>query len=82
MAEIEERRYTKIGGWWDRKGENEIDLVCENELSSDLDFYEVKLDASRISPAELERKRTVFFEKNPQMRNLAGTCRGLSLADL
>ena len=79
---IEERRYTKIGGWWDRKGENEIDLVCENELSSDLDFYEVKLDASRISPAELERKRTVFFEKNPQMRNLAGTCRGLSLADL
>ena len=79
---IEERRYTKIGGWWDRKGENEIDLVCENELSSDLDFYEVKLDASRISRAELERKRTVFFEKNPQMRNLAGTCRGLSLADL
>ena len=79
---IEERRYTKIGGWWDRKGENEIDLVCENELSSDLDFYEVKLDASRISPAELEGKRTVFFEKNPQMRNLAGTCRGLSLADL
>ena len=79
---IEERRYTKIGGWWDRKGENEIDLVCENELSSDLDFYEVKLDASRISRAELERKRTVFFEKNPQMRDLAGTCRGLSLADL
>ena len=27
---LEEGRYTRIGGWWDRKGENEIDLVCEN----------------------------------------------------
>lgn len=79
---IEERRYTKIGVWWDRKGENEIDLVCENELTSVLDFYEVKLDASRISPAELERKCTVFFEKNPNLKNLEGSCGWLSLADM
>ena len=79
---IEEHRYTKVGGWWDRKGENEIDLVCENELTSALDFYEVKLDASRISPDELERKRTAFFEKNPQLRNRPGSCGGLSLADM
>lgn len=79
---IEEHRYTKVGGWWDRKGENEIDLVCENELTSALDFYEVKLDATRISPDELERKRTAFFEKNQQLRNRSGSCGGLSLADM
>ena len=79
---IEEHRYTKVGGWWDRRGENEIDLVCENELTSALDFYEVKLDASRISLDELERKRTAFFEKNPQLRTRSGSCCGLSLADM
>ena len=79
---IEKRRYTKIGGWWDRKGENEIDLVCENELTSSLDFYEVKLDASRISLAEIERKRTAFFEKNPHLKDRVGSCSGLSLADM
>ena len=38
---IEERRYTKIGSWWDRKGENEIDLICEDEQHNRLDLFEV-----------------------------------------
>lgn len=79
---IEQHRYTKVGGWWDRKGENEIDLVCENELTSALDFYEVKLDATRISLDDLGRKRTAFFEKNPQLKKRSGSCGGLSLADM
>lgn len=79
---IEERRYTKIGGWWDRKGENEIDLVCENELTGRLDFYEIKRDAARISPVGLERKTSAFFAKNPQLKTRAWACRGLSLKDM
>ena len=27
---IESKKYTRIGSWWDRKGENEIDIVAEN----------------------------------------------------
>ena len=27
---------TRIGGWWDRKSENEIDIVAENELNGNL----------------------------------------------
>ena len=27
---IEEHSYSHLGGWWDRKGENEIDLIGEN----------------------------------------------------
>ena len=33
---VEEKRCTRIGGWWDRKGENEIDIVCEDEVSGSL----------------------------------------------
>lgn len=32
---IESKAYTRIGGWWDRKGENEIDIVAENELNAE-----------------------------------------------
>ena len=79
---ISEGRYSRIGGWWDRKGENEIDLVCENEFSNVLDFYEVKRDAKRIDLAALERKREAFFVKNPGLRTRAVTCRGISLKDM
>ena len=77
----ENTTYTRMGGWWDRKGENEIDLVCEDEINGRLDFYEIKRDAARIDLAALKNKTDVFFEKNPAMRSLEGECRGLSLAD-
>ena len=82
MKFIEERRYTRIGGWWDRKGGNEIDLVCENELSGALDFYEVKTDPARLRQTDLETKVSAFFVKNPQFRDRKTRCRGLSLADM
>ena len=79
---IGEHRYTRVGGWWDRKGENEIDLVCENEFSGALDFYEVKIDASRIDLKALAVKVERFFEKNPVLRTGMSSLRGLSLADM
>lgn len=79
---ISEGRYSRIGGWWDRKGENEIDLVCENEFSNVLDFFEVKRDARRIDLAALARKSDAFFKKNPNLRTRTISCRGISLADM
>ena len=78
----EETTYTRIGGWWDRKGENEIDLVCEDELARRLDFYEVKRDPTRLDLRALQAKTEAFFAKNPERRALEGECRGLSLADM
>ena len=78
----EETTYTRIGGWWDRKGENEIDLVCEDELARRLDFYEVKRDPARLDLRALQAKTEAFFAKNPERRALEGECRGLSLADM
>ena len=79
---LEEGRYTRIGGWWDRKGENEIDLVCENELTGTLDFFEVKTDATRFSPAALETKVANFFVKNPDLRRGRHLVSVLSLDDM
>ncbi len=79
---LEESRYTKIGGWWDRKGENEIDLVCENEFKGTLDFFEVKRDAKRYDRKSLAAKVEAFLCKNPEKRNLKMTLGALSLADM
>ena len=78
----EETSYTQMGGWWDRKGENEIDLVCEDVLNDRLDFYEVKRDASRLDIHALKAKTEAFFQKNPDMRTRKSICKGISLADM
>ena len=74
--------FTKIGNWWDRKGENEIDLVCENELEDTLVFYEIKRDAARIDLKGLEFKAHAFLTKNPQLKSRNITSKGLSMEDM
>ena len=79
---VEEKRCTRIGGWWDRKGENEIDIVCEDEVSGSLGFYEVKVDRSRFDAARLDEKVAAFFAKNPERRSLVRKSALLSLSDM
>ena len=79
---VEETRYTRMDAWWDRKGENEIDLVCEDEIGNRLDFYEIKRDVSRIALGKLEEKSEAFFCKNPQLRERKVSFQGLSLEDM
>ena len=79
---VEETGYTRMDAWWDRKGENEIDLVCEDEIGNRLDFYEIKRDASRIALGKLEEKAEAFFCKNPQLTERKVSFRGLSLEDM
>jgi AAA+ ATPase superfamily predicted ATPase len=79
----EDTTYTRIGGWWDRKGENEIDLVCEDELQKRLRFIEVKRDRRDISVPALKAKAEAFFRKTGMPPN-GWTCEynGLSLEDM
>lgn len=79
---VEDTEYTKIGGWWDRKGENEIDLVCADEIAKKLDFYEVKTDESRIDLKALKKKTAAFFAKNPELSKYAVSFKGISKADM
>ena len=74
--------YTRIGGWWDRKGENEIDIIAENELDREVEFYEVKRSEKRFSPALLEAKRDVFLRASGQYEGWTTHCLPLSLEDM
>ena len=79
---IEEHAYTRIGGWWDRRGENEIDLVCENEFTNRLDFFEVKRDRSRFRRDVFQQKVEAFLRKTPELRDRTIASSALALEDM
>lgn len=80
---LERESYTRVGGWWDRKGENEIDLMAEDELNQRLDFYEIKKDSRDISLPLLESKAKAYFEKNGGLKsNWIVRYQALSLKDM
>ena len=79
---VEDKGCTRIGSWWDRKGENEIDIVSEDEIAETLAFYEVKIDASRFDATRLAEKVEAFFAKNPDKRNLHYKTGLLSIGDM
>ena len=78
----EEKKYTRMDSWWDRKGENEIDLVCDDEVSNRLAFFEVKRDQKRINLELLRKKSIAFFAKNPKMGGREVSFGGLSILDM
>ena len=53
---MESEQYTCVGNWWDRKGENEIDLIALNEFDHTGLVAEVKRNARKISLSVLEQK--------------------------
>ena len=83
MASLAETgNYTRIGGWWGRKGENEIDIIAENELDGIVEFYEVKRSGKRFSRAILETKRDVFLRATGQYEGWRTSCLPLSFEDM
>ncbi len=79
---IERQAYTRIGGWWDRKGENEIDIVAENELDETAAFFEVKRKAENIDMATLEKKAEAFLCATGEFKGYALSYKGVSMADM
>lgn len=79
---IESRAFTRIGGWWDRKGENEIDIVAENELTGEATFFEVKRKADNIDMDVLERKAAAFLRATGELKGYRISYKGLSMDDM
>jgi AAA+ ATPase superfamily predicted ATPase len=76
---IESKEFSDIQGYWNSKGENEIDIVAVNELEKRLLFCEVKRNPRRINPAELERKSQNIILTYPKF---TVEYKGLSLDDM
>jgi AAA+ ATPase superfamily predicted ATPase len=49
----EQQIYTHIGSYWDRKNENEIDIVAINDIEKKITVCEVKLQKKRLNQNEL-----------------------------
>ena len=79
---IEYQAYTRIGGWWDRKGENEIDIVAENELNEEASFFEVKRKAENIDIEVLKHKAAAFLRATGEFKGYKISYKGLSMDDM
>lgn len=79
---IEKQLYTRIGGWWDRKGENEIDIVAENELDDTATFFEVKRKVENIDIDKLKAKAAKFMQATGKFNGYAILYKGLSMTDM
>lgn len=78
----ENEKFSRIGQWWDRKGENEIDIVAIDEFERLIEFYEVKRNPNKINLSVLENKIMHFMRVNPEITGYAKKVGGLSLQDM
>ena len=62
---IEAKQFSDIGNYWNRKGENEIDIIAVNEMEKRLCFYEIKRNKNKISLPLLKNKASEIVKKFP-----------------
>lgn len=79
IAKLKETgEFSRIAGWWDRKGENEIDIIAENEFDKKITFYEVKRNERNIDLSILRSKSDAFHRAVKRFSDYTIDFRGLS----
>ena len=79
---IEQKRFTRIGGYWNRKGENEIDLIAMNELKKTAEIVEIKRNSENINLDKLKEKSLHFCKATGELVDYKITQKGLSMKDM
>ncbi|MCM1153561.1 MAG: ATP-binding protein [Muribaculum sp.] len=78
----ESGKYTIIGQWWDRKGDNEIDMIAANEIDKIAEIYEIKRHRKNININDLEEKTKVMLSQVPVLKGGSVEIRGLDLENM
>ena len=60
---IESKQFNRIGSYWDKKGENEIDIVAINDFDKRILIIEVKRQLKRYSHNKLVMKSSGLLSK-------------------
>lgn len=76
---IDSKQFSDIQGYWNNKGENEIDIVAVNDYEKQLLFCEVKRNKHKISLPLLEKKAIDIVKKYLKYEI---QYKGLSLEDM
>lgn len=79
LVAMESGEYTRLGRWWDRKGENEIDMIAEDELKDLAVFYEIKRQKDEISIGMLKKKAEAFLLATHQFKGYKIAYKGLCM---
>ena len=59
----EKKEFSYIGSWWDRRGENEIDIVAVDEINKLLMIGECKLQKNKIDLSKLKKKSAFLIKE-------------------
>lgn len=74
--------YTRLGYWHDRKGENEIDVIAEDEIDNKIEFIEVKRNSKNFNEDILKSKSEAFIKAVGSFKDYEIIYRGLSIEDM
>jgi uncharacterized protein len=75
----QEEEFTQIGNYWDKKGENEIDIIVVDSLKKTAIIAEVKRNKSKINNSTLREKA---INTMPFLQKHSIEFRGLSFEDM
>lgn len=75
----ETHQYSTLGRYWDRKGENEIDLIALDELSKSAVVTEIKRNKENINLNQLRIKAANIYK---DISNYTISYRALSMEDM
>lgn len=78
----ESGRYTRIGYWHDRKGQNELDIIAVDEFADRLEIYEVKRQEKEIDLSIVRAKTTFFLQAAHEYARYDIQYKGLSIDDM
>lgn len=78
----ESGKYTIIGRWWDRKGENEIDMIAANEIDKTAEIHEIKRRRKNINIAALDEKVRVMLPQVAALNGCSVEIGGLDMEDM
>ena len=79
---METAKFTRIGNYWDRTGENEIDLIAINELDKTAQIVEIKRNKKHIRYNVLKEKTQNMISKTHQLQDYSIEYKGLSLENM
>ncbi len=79
---IEQGGITKIGGYWDKSGENEIDLIVLNDNEKTAQFIEIKRNEKHIRYNLLNEKSANMLVKTKELKSYKINYLGLSMEDM
>jgi len=79
---IEEGEITKIGGYWNKSGENEIDLIVLNEINKTVKVIEIKRNEKNIRYNLLKEKAAEMLMKTGELKGWEIEYKGFSMDDM